>query len=404
MTTVPAWWTRWSGTDIREARVYGELEGSDRRTVLVAGKARRRDELEIRLAALDDGGKAEFSRQLFIWRRMLHMHLLQTDHLLLWFDNSAIQAVLQSEKPTRTVHFASLLALLIFLEDYCFVDAVCHISPVTVFEANYLRPVRSREEALQALGRIAGAMQEIGLETASVGFGDTRELASRIRALQADARTLRKAIDGIDAQSWRMDKGVHGRLGVPLPLSVAEEAVPSARMRYFAPWYAKFILMYRIVTHLDQQNAHWPAFRTLCRQELQRKAVGSIVSRPRKRGVDDDGLSGLGDIDLYSNCELNSQSVRSRLTTNFAVSFDETLNLALLDRLQLQGHETLTFRGGQTDPSAFSRAFVYEMWRSQRRDEKLRRREREFERAFGQFARELLANVIAPDERDTPAD
>ena len=376
------WWTDLlssrRGQDIRHSVVYAQRLGNDRKTMLFSGKARRREQLQKRLVSLTKEDRGNFFRKLHILKTMLRMHLLHSDNLLLWFDNSAIQSILHQEKPSRAVSFSVLLAFLILVEDYCLLDVACHVSAVTVFEANHLQAINSERETNLVLRPIADAIASIGLECLAVGFDGSKELGAQMRRIKGDAEMLRRAVDDVRRRNWKLDKPTHGRVGIPLPLAFAEEEVPSVVMRYFAPWHAKLILMHRIVERLYEDNAHWPEFRRLCDQELRQKAVGQMISTAKNR------LNGLGDIELYSLCELNTQSASKSVATNLTVSFDETLNHALWNRLQLRGN-SLTYRGGQSDPEAFSKAFIYELRRQEKLDRKLAGKSEQFDQVLKEF-------------------
>ena len=138
-----------------------------------------------------------------------------------------------------------------------------------------------------------------------------------------------------------------------------------------------------IVRELYEANKHWPEFRNICKQELDRSVVGNVLSTNGGK------LSGLGDIELYSHCELNSQSASRVPYVCMAVAFDGTLNKALWGRMQIHGR-SFGFRGGSSNSNIFATAMMYSRIRSAKVDEKLNRRAGEYHEALRSFSKDIL--------------
>ena len=384
------------GRSTRHIDVSGIKAPDAKITTVWYNKSKRQEVLGKFLAGSDETSKEIFLRYLFIHSKMLFNYSSASERLLLWFDNSAIQSVIHRDKSAeRSPQFNSLLALLILSEDYLLVDIFCCISPTILFEANHRRTIENATDAKRVITVIDRAMEQIGLETQYVGFFNLKQLIEASSNLKQDEQAIFNAIKSIRNFNWRLDSlpgAVYDRVGnTPLPLSLAEHFTPNIRLTYFDPWYVKYIMMHMIVKELYDANEGVLPFRDYCKQIMNNNMHLVLNLRSGR-------LNGLGDIELYSSCELGSQTAVRSPYICMAISFDENLNRSLWSRMQTRG-PSFGHKGGEP-PEVFTSAWLYAMEHSQRVLEKANRRQKEYQEAMSRFYDNLLKPFLP--ETDCP--
>lgn len=126
--------------------------------------------------------------------------------------------------------------------------------------------------------------------------------------------------------------------------------------------------MYDIVKRLYAANEQSLSFRDLCKQELDR-GLPSILRIRKGR------LQGLGDIEIFSFCELASQTGNNSPYTTMALTFDNALMEWIASRGQVLSLSS-SFRGGSI-AEQFEAVLKYRIWREHRKTEKVNKRYRE---------------------------
>jgi hypothetical protein len=135
--------------------------------------------------------------------------------------------------------------------------------------------------------------------------------------------------------------------------------VPNIGLQYFDVSYVKYLLMLSIETKIAHANRNNSRIMTI----PERERLGSVLKW--KGGK----VSGLGDVELLSACDLARQS-SSKLPflLSMAVSADDNLNRVLLSRTQ-QVIAGPSYEG-ETNPTAHAVSTVY-MW--QRETKKMKK-------------------------------
>lgn len=226
-------------------------------------------------------------------------------------------------------------------------------------------------------------MAKIGLATHFVGFRSSGELRDHFKQIRRDEVKIFKALNYIKEAQWKRDFSPEGSFGIRIPFAVAEEECPDVRLTYFNPGTVKFLLMHIIEKWMYQQNKDQPKARNMM-ADPQRKEFSIVF--PRKEGKE--CVEGLGDIELLTHCDLIDQTWRNSPDITFGLTFDRSLQAALLRRTG-ENH-TVTMIGGIDDPSESALRVAYMMRQTQRRTEKANRRAEEYLKAIELFITQVL--------------
>ena len=126
--------------------------------------------------------------------------------------------------------------------------------------------------------------------------------------------------------------------------------------------------MHDIVKRLYAANEQSLAFRDLCKQELDRGLSSILRTRKGK-------LQGLGDIELFSFCELASQDWEQLPIHHDGAYIDNALSAWIHSRSQVLSLSP-SFEGSKI-AEQFLAVLDYRSWREHRKTEKINKRYRE---------------------------
>lgn len=223
-------------------------------------------------------------------------------HLVL--DNSLIQAFKhRSSNAKRAVDALAFETFCAFARDWSDRESHLTLSPMAIFEHTGRRPPASVAEVEHTLAELQQLLGSTGLRIASLGFETPAHLFERLQAIVADEVFLTRFVDKIDKTDWRID--LRAPLGVKIPMSEAWRALPEKLpLRYFDPWYVRFVLSARIEQHIIEQcRGHGPV------------PIGSGRLSETLAELNTFGrnglLKGLGDIDLLQICDISRQYKQS---------------------------------------------------------------------------------------------
>ena len=335
------------------------------------------------LSQCDDESRDSFREGVFGTCGMFMHYATVSERLIVLFDNSILQDVIQhSDLVARRPRYNAALASFAFVEDYCFLDIFAGVTPAIFFEANGGKPVEAEKDFRRVSKLIQDALIGVGLDTSFIGFETLEQLADATRRIKHDEAEILRLLSEIKAKNWNIGIRVkRHEYPLPLPLAVAERSVPDGSIAYFNPWHVKWLLMYDIVKRLYAANEQSLSFRDLCKQELDR-GLPSILRIRKGR------LQGLGDIEIFSFCELASQTGNNSPYTTMALTFDNALMEWIASRGQVLSLSS-SFRGGSI-AEQFEAVLKYRIWREHRKTEKVNKRYRENMIQFRRFlAREL---------------
>jgi hypothetical protein len=357
----------------REISVFGStIESQFEKAVLLA-RAKRPGRVKTFLESASKKAKEDFLDALSELDRMLVHHATVSERLLIFVDNNVLQDILQrerSDQPLRAARFHALLAFLVLAEDYYLLDVFACVTPAIFYEAAH----RGTRPYLEAFSETVDALVEIGLATHPVGLSHPSDLPGLFESIRVDEGQIRLALDEIKTKSWKRNFS-SGALGTRIPFSVAEDECPEMQLGYFDPWYVKFLMMHLIEKRMYSENSDQPKARKLMR-DPQEKAFTFL--KPKKEGVE-----GLGDIELMTYCDLNSQTVRRSPDITMGVTFDEGLRNALWRRANVHSQGSVVI--GLDGVADGATRMGYSMKDSARRNAKANRRAEEYRLAFMEF-------------------
>ena len=278
----------------------------------------------------DDASKVSFKEGVFHTCGMFMHYATVSERLIVLFDNSILQDIIQhSNRLTWRPRYNAILASLAFIEDYCLLDIFSGVTPAIFFEANGGKPVEAEGDFRRVSKLIQDSLASVGLDGSFIGFNTLEQLANATQRIKHDEAEILRLLSEIRSKNWNIGIRVkRGENPLPLPLAVAESGVPDADLAYFNPWHVKWLLMHDIVKRLYAANEQSLAFRDLCKQELDR-GLSSILRTRKGR------LQGLGDVELFSFCELASQTGNNSPYITMALTFDNALTAWIASRKQV---------------------------------------------------------------------
>lgn len=215
-------------------------------------------------------------------------------------DNSLIQAF--KHRPSNAKRAIDALAFEVFctfVRDWSDRESHLALSPMAIFEHIGRRVPASVTEVKAMLDDLQQSLTGTGLRIASLGFETSERLFERLGDISADEAFLTRFVDEVDKADWRID--LRAPMGVKIPMHEAWRALPKELpLRYFDPWYVRFVLSARIEQHIIEQcKGHGP---TAIGGSRLSEVLADLNTFGRN-GV----LKGLGDIDLLQICDINRQ-------------------------------------------------------------------------------------------------
>lgn len=224
--------------------------------------------------------------------------------IYLVLDNSLIQAFKhRSTNAKRALDALAYETFCGFVRDWSDRESHLAISPMAVYEHIGRRVPASVVEVEATLAELQQLLSTTGLRIALLGFDTPLKLHERLQDIAADDAYLTQFVSDIDKANWQID--LRAPLGVKIPMSVAWQSLPDhLSLRYFDPWYVRFVLSARIEQHIIEQcQGHDPA------------PIGSGRLSETLADLNTFGrnglLKGLGDIDLLQICDISRQYKQS---------------------------------------------------------------------------------------------
>lgn len=220
--------------------------------------------------------------------------------IYLVLDNSLIQAFKHRQSNAkRAVDALAFENFCAFVRDWSDRESHLALSPMAIFEHTGRRPPASVAEVEHTLAELQQLLGSTGLHIASLGFDSPEHIFERLQTIVADEAYLTLFVEEIDKRDWRID--LRAPMGVKVPMSEAWRSLPEQLpLRYFDPWYVRFVLSAHIEQHIIEQcQGHGPA------------PIGSGKLSETLAELNTFGrnglLKGLGDIDLLQICDINRQ-------------------------------------------------------------------------------------------------
>lgn len=263
--------------------------------------------------------------------------------IYLVLDNSVIQSFKHRDlQPARRVLALAFTAFCRFVKDWSDRETYLAVSPAAIYE-HLGRPRSTIDSNIDvAMSELKGYFTECDLPMVAVGFSDRAELRRNLDAIAADDVYLTSYFKDIDANDWKMD--LSAPIGVKLPLRIAHDHVPDdLPLKYFKPWYVKFVLVGRIEKLIAKQSQHNKNAMPITAGVLTDLLFE--MNDFTKKGV----LRGLGDIDMLQICDITSQFQRVPSYVMLGQTFDNDLANTLSERSTFFRTRSVEFGMGDTN-------------------------------------------------------
>lgn len=343
----------------KDEKVFGLRVISDFDNKILIQKAKRRILLDDFLKSSTSDEKSQFFicfEQLYA---VIHHYLLESNRFSIILDTNIIQDILSSENDRkRYIRYMATSAMLYFIEDFANATVCLSITPTVLYELNEQKPISSVSDYVKSQKIIEQVAVKLGITTYAQGFHSYRDLRNKTSEIFSDSKRIKKAIEILSAQSWKM-KFEHENGRISIPTAIAEDSIPNIKLSYFSPFYVKWALMNFVEKRMFEQNKDQRKARRMMNEG---KAGISKLFRINKNGR----LMGLADIELLSESDLRSQTSVNSPAITAAITYDKDLLAALHSRLGSIQHGG-KFESGKDDPSDAAELFVYQFARSQSR-------------------------------------
>lgn len=221
--------------------------------------------------------------------------------LFLVLDNSIIQDFKhRKDRTDRALQALAYTSFCRFVRGWSDRPTHLAVSAVAIYEHIGRKPINSRDAASSAFSDIQVLLADTGLPVAMLGFDSPEELQSTLRDVHEDAEFLSQYVQDIDGANWQCD--LKAPMGVKIPISIAREAIPdNLPLKYFDPWYVKFVFESRIEQLIIEQSQQNPEAMPISSGKMSR-ALSDLNEISKKKL-----LKGLGDIDLLQVCDISRQ-------------------------------------------------------------------------------------------------
>ncbi|MBJ2281714.1 hypothetical protein JFT58_25860 [Pseudomonas sp. MF6767] len=238
-------------------------------------------------------------------------------HLVL--DNSIIQSFKhRASKPNRDLQALSYTAFTRFVTGWSDRKTYLAVTPAALYEHMGRRGDITSAEALGALEELQLFFADTGLRMTWIGFNSVESLVKILAAVHADDIYLTQYFKKIEEMSWRKD--LKAPFGVKIPLGIAYREIPDdLALKYFDPWYVKFVLVSRIERAIIRQSQHNPDALPIGSGPMA-DALADL-NNFNKKGA----LLGLGDIDMLQVCDGSRQYQQKSGYVLVGQTLDDTL-------------------------------------------------------------------------------
>jgi len=264
------------------------------------------------------------STETFVRKYAVSYELEGPMHLVL--DNSIIQSFKhRMTKPNRDLQALAYTAFTRFVTGWSDRQTYLAVTPASLYEHMGRRGNINSAQALSALEELRLFFADTGLRMTWIGFKSIEHLVSVLDAVHVDDIYLTQYFKRIEEMSWRKD--LEAPLGVLIPLGIAYREIPDdLPLKYFDPWYVKFVLASRVERAIIQQSQHNPDALPIGSGPMA-EALADL-NNFNKKGA----LLGLGDIDMLQVCDGSRQYQQKAGYVLVGQTLDDTLSDVLRHR------------------------------------------------------------------------
>jgi len=301
------------------------------------------DSIKKEISKLDTAGRY----QVFVHFDWLIMQLFNSSGLkqpyYIFIDNCILQDIKhRHSNGFRFYRFVATKLFFKYLKDRSGIDVKIAIPASILYEFSGKKSFDTDQEYKSCLEKLYSCLAIFNLDIHTIGFSDIYEANMSIDAIRFDEKKITKLIKNIKKKEWNVELR-KGNI-IKFPMGIAYRALPSdIALRYFNEGYVRWILSSIIEAKIINNRNNDKKVRKDSRHDLIFSLSGL---NKMKKGV----IEGLGDIDLLSYCDINSQFQNDKSFTCFAITFDEKLFTSFLYRQTLVAtHEPIVTGGDSED-------------------------------------------------------
>ncbi len=286
------------------------------------------DSIKKEISRLDKDGRY----QVFVHFDWLIMQLLNSSGLkqpyYIFIDNCILQDIKhRHSNGFRFYRFVATKLFLKYLEERSGIEVKIAIPASILYEFSGKKSFDTEQEYKSCLNKLNSCLEIFNIDIHTIGFSDIHEANKSIEAIRFDEKKITKLIKNIKKKEWNVELR-NGNI-TKFPMGIAYRALSSEiTLRYFNEGYVRWILSSIIETRIINNRNNDKKVRKDSRHDLTFSLSGL---NKVKKGV----IEGLGDIDLLSYCDINSQFQNNKSFTCFAITFDEKLFTSFLYRQSL---------------------------------------------------------------------
>lgn len=253
------------------------------------------------LAGRNDKDILKFFRSTATFARKYAISYELEGPMYLVLDNSIIQSFKHREADAkRDLQALSFTMFTRFVTGWSDRKTFLAVTPAALYEHMGRRGSITAKEALLAIEELKVFFVGTGLHMTWIGFSSIDELVKNLSAIYADDLYITSYFKQIEEKSWKTD--LKAPFGVKIPLGIAYREIPDdLPLKYFNPWYVKFVLASRVERSIIQESQHNPEARPIGSGPIS-EALADL-NEFNKKGT----LLGLGDIDLLQICDGSRQ-------------------------------------------------------------------------------------------------
>jgi hypothetical protein len=221
--------------------------------------------------------------------------------MYLVLDNSIIQSFKhRATDAKRDLQALSYTAFTRFVTGWSDRKTCLAVTPAALYEHMGRRGNITAKEALVSIEELQDFFVGTGLRMTWIGFTSIEELVENLSAIHADDLYLTKYFKQVEERNWKTE--LKAPFGVKIPLGIAYGEIPDdLPLKYFSPWYVKFVLASRVERSIIKESQHNSEARPIGSGPIS-EALADL-NEFNKKGA----LLGLGDIDMLQICDGSRQ-------------------------------------------------------------------------------------------------
>lgn len=248
----------------------------------------------------------------------------------IFLDNNIIQDVKHSEDEERRLRFIGVFLFFELLKTYLALNIKLVLSPVIFYEHTGKEKIHNNLDYDKKVHDILSILSIFNLEVSFYKFDSYKKLNEILNDLISDEKKIIDELNELKSTEFEVNLINKDQTQEVSPLSVSINLQEGKLdLKYFKPFYVNFILSSKIEKKILDNNKNDKNTRRKYSKDLDKFPLSSLIKI--KKG----SLQGLGDIELFQECDLSSQYTKDAQTINVAITFDKILHNILSRRQTL---------------------------------------------------------------------